>query len=418
MGGNSEPPTHSPHQAEKALAFVSLLGSDPFGARSFGHPLYLTKTRMEEAGKGPYLILMNHSSFLDLKMASKILYPMPYGIVSTTDAFVGKAWLMRQIGCIPTQKFVTDVTLVMDLIRTVKKNKTSVLMYPEAGYSLDGRATVLPRRLGGLLKRLDVPVLMIRSDAGGFLRDPLYNGLRLRRMKVSAELSCLLTREEIREKSIGELDEVLDRAFSFDHFAEQKEKGIPITEPSRCEVLYRCPHCEKEGVMKGEGVLLSCTACGKKYRLDEFGALRATEGESAFSAVSEWFDWQRACVRRELEEGTYGFEIPVSVGVICDHKAMYLVGDGVLRHSPEGFELFSEDGTLRYRQDVYASYSLNADYFFYEIGDMISIGDKKRLYYCFPKNSFPVTKARLAAEELYQMPKKTASSQKSCEETT
>ena len=103
-----------------------------------------TRTRMEEAGEGPYLILMNHSSFLDLKMASKILFPMPYNIVSTTDAFVGKSLLMRLVGCIPTQKFVTDVSLVMTLIRRLKKDKVSVLMYPEAGYSFDGTATRLP----------------------------------------------------------------------------------------------------------------------------------------------------------------------------------------------------------------------------------------------------------------------------------
>ena len=69
------------------------------------------KKDMEKAGKGPYLILMNHSCFLDLEIASAIFYPMPYGIVTTSDGFVGKDWLMRQIGCIPTQKFVSDLTL-------------------------------------------------------------------------------------------------------------------------------------------------------------------------------------------------------------------------------------------------------------------------------------------------------------------
>ncbi len=34
-----------------------------------------TEERMEEAGKGPWLILMNHSSFIDLEIAYKIFYP-------------------------------------------------------------------------------------------------------------------------------------------------------------------------------------------------------------------------------------------------------------------------------------------------------------------------------------------------------
>ena len=41
----------------------------------------------------------------------------------------------------------------------------------------------------------------------------------------------------------------------------------------------------------------------------------------------------------------------------------------------------------------------------YELGDMVCIGDNKRLYYCFPKTDAPVAKARLAAEELYKLTK-------------
>lgn len=51
---------------------------------------------------------MNHSSFIDLKIASTVLYPSPLNIVCTSDGFVGKERLMRSLGCIPTRKFVTD----------------------------------------------------------------------------------------------------------------------------------------------------------------------------------------------------------------------------------------------------------------------------------------------------------------------
>lgn len=368
-----------------------------------------TKTRMEEAGDGPYLVLMNHSSFFDLKMASRILFPRKYNIVTTTDAFVGKAWLMQRIGCIPTPKFVTDVALVMDLMRIIKKEKRSVLMYPEAGYSLDGTATVLPRRLGGLCKRLGVPVLMIRSDEGGYLRDPLYNGLRLRKVKATADLSCLLTREEVKEKSVAELDEILDRAFTFDHFQAQREKKIPVTEPFRAaeleRVLYRCPACESEGEMKGEGIFITCRHCGKTYELDEYGVLHATKGETEFSQIPQWFRWQRDCMRRELEAPNYAWEIPVDIGILCDLKALYQMGEGTLRHDRSGFTLRDANGKVVHTQDAQISYSLNVDYYFYELGDIIGLGTKDRFYYCFPKNSFPVAKARLAAEELYKLPK-------------
>ena len=112
-----------------------------------------TKERMELAGKGPYLILMNHSSFIDLKIASRVLFPKRYFIVTTSDAFIGKAWLMKKIGCIPTQKFTADVGLARDMLRAVKDKKTSVLLFPEAGYTFDGTTTTLPPNTGSLLKK-------------------------------------------------------------------------------------------------------------------------------------------------------------------------------------------------------------------------------------------------------------------------
>ena len=81
-----------------------------------------TEERMDEVKDKPCLILMNHSSFIDLKIASKIFYPKQYGIVCTSDGFIGKRQLMRMIGCIPTQKFVSDVTLINDIKYMLHEN--------------------------------------------------------------------------------------------------------------------------------------------------------------------------------------------------------------------------------------------------------------------------------------------------------
>ena len=138
---------------------------------------HFTYTRDKKSEpKEPCLILMNHSSFIDLKMAVGALYPKPFGIVCTTDAMVGKGLLMKLLGCIPTQKFVTDLSLIRDMKCMLHEKKTSVLLYPEAGYSFDGRATAMAPVMGGLIKMLNVPVLMITTH-NAFARDPLCNGL-------------------------------------------------------------------------------------------------------------------------------------------------------------------------------------------------------------------------------------------------
>ena len=358
----------------------------------------------------PCLVLMNHSSFIDLEIASSVLFPRSFHIVCTQDGFVGKKWLMRNLGCIPTKKFITDVALVRDMVYTVKELKSSILMYPEASYSFDGTQTPLPESLAKCMKLLKVPVVMIRTE-GAFLRDPLYNCLQKRKVGVHARMEYLLSPDEIEQKSVKEIDAVLRGAFCYDHFREQQEKRIEVKETFRADglhrVLYRCPHCEEEGSMCGEGTKITCKKCGHTYELTEYGYLQETSGDTRFSHIPDWYRWERECVHRELVQDTYGLDIEVSIYMIVDTKCVYRVGDGRLRHSGEGFHLTGCDGQLDYRQPPQASYSLYSDFYWYEIGDMISIGNEKAQYYCFPKNNENiVAKARLAAEELYKLRKR------------
>ncbi len=358
----------------------------------------------------PYLVLMNHSSFLDLKIAYRILYPRPFGIVCTTDAFVGKPRLMRWLGCIPTQKFVTDMTLIRDMKHALCEQKSDVLMYPEAGYSFDGCATPLPAQIGGLLKLLDAPVMTIMTH-GAFARDPLYNGLQLRKVRVIADVRCLLTRAEVRELSAEELGRRVHEAFDFDQFAWQYEHRVRIREPFRADglerILYRCAACGVEGHMEGKGTELVCHACGKTYHMDEYGRLAATSGVTEFPHIPDWYRWERAQVREAVAAGIYRLDVPVRIGMLVDYKALYMVGEGRLVQDADGFHLTGCDGKLRYDQKPLSSHSLNADFFWYEIGDVIGIGDRKELYYCFPQvdgDTFcSVTKARFAAEEMYRV---------------
>lgn len=379
---------------------------------------------MEKLGKNePCLILMNHSSFIDLKVAARLLCTRPFHIICTLDGFVGKPRLMRLIGCIPTRKFMTDMTLVRDMVYATKTLKSSILMFPEASYSFDGTQTPLPDSLGKCLKILKVPVVMIRTE-GAFARDPLYNNLQLRKVRVSAEVEYLLSPEEIDAKSPQELNDFLKEKFTFDYFRWQQENEVCIKEPFRADglnrMLYKCPHCQQEGEMLGQGTTLTCKHCGKSYELTEYGHLKPlTEkndglkapltpisSERIFTHVPDWYRWERECVRQEILSGTYRMEIPVAIYMLVNTKKICQVGEGTLTHSEDGFHLTGCEGKLDYRQEPLSSYSLYSDFFWYEIGDMISIGNERVQYYCFPQGCGDiVAKARLATEELYKIAK-------------
>ncbi len=376
------------------------------------------KIGMDKLGKRePCLILMNHSSFIDLKIASSVLYPRPFNIVCTSDGFVGKRLLMRLIGCIPTQKFVSDVALVKDMVYAVKELKSSILMYPEASYSFDGTATTLPDTLGKCVKLLGVPVIMIRTY-GAFSRDPLYNNLQRRKVKVSADIEYLLSSEDIEQKSADQINSIIFDKFSFDNFRWQQENNIEIKEKFRADglnkVLYKCPSCLCEGKMVGKGITIRCENCGDEHELTEQGFLKAKNGETKFPHIPDWYNWERQCVKAEITDGEYRLDLPVDISVLTDMKKIYRVGEGRLTHNANGFHLVGCDGKIDFKQKPTASYSLYSDYFWYEIGDMICIGNNKILYYCFPKNGEDVVaKTRLAVEELYKIARKQKKDKKS-----
>ncbi len=386
------------------LLVLSLL--DLWRTRFTYETIGLEKLGREE----PCLVLMNHSSFIDLKIAARLLVTRPYHVICTADGFVGKRRLMRWIGCIPTRKFMMDVTLVRDMVYAVRELKSSILMFPEASYSFDGTQTPLPESLGKCLKLLRVPVIMIRTD-GAFARDPLYNDLQRRKVRVSAKVEYLLSGEEIARMSAQELNALLQEKFTFDHFRWQQENRIMVKEPFRADglhrMLYKCPHCRMEGQMQGQGIRIECRHCGRAYELTEYGYLQSVNEETpAFTHIPDWYRWERECVRQELEEGTYRLEAPVLIYMMVNTDCLYQVGEGTLIHSIEGFHLTGCDGKLDYTQEPSASYSLYSDFYWYEIGDVISIGDTRAQYYCFPQiQGDIVAKARLAAEELYKMVK-------------
>ena len=134
--------------------------------------------------------------------------------------------------------------------------------------------------------------------------------------------------------------------------------------------------------------------------------MEAKEGKTEFPHIPDWYAWERDCVRQEILKGSYKLDVPVDIYMMVNTRKVYGIGEGRLTHGENGFRLTGCNGKLDYHQHPLASYSLYSDYFWYEMGDVICIGDAAALYYCFPKGCGDiVAKTRLATEELYKIKK-------------
>lgn len=362
-----------------------------------------------EGLKPPYMLLSNHMYFIDFELATMGTFPYRVNNVMSIGGFYRRPWLIELIGGICTRKFTMDLHLIKS-IRKVLKRGDILAMYPEARYSPCGTTSYMPDSLGKLIKMSKVPVVAV-VHRGNHLLTPFWNFRKPRKVPLHTTMELILTAEQVAKMSAEEINERVREALQYDDYRYQKENGILITEPYRAEglhkVLYQCPNCRVESKMDSEGTEIFCRECGKRWNLNEDGTLAALSGETEFSHIPDWYAWQRECVKKEILSGEYKIEREVDIYMMIDTKCVYKVGDGTLTHTKDGFKLVGCDGQLEYTQAPELSYSLYSDFYWYEIGDVISIGTPKVLYYCIPKTKRDiVAKARIAAEEIYKLLKK------------
>ncbi|NLZ18978.1 MAG: hypothetical protein GXY24_01735 [Bacteroidales bacterium] len=362
-----------------------------------------------EGLKPPYLLLCNHNAFMDFKVATKVIYPNKANYVVAIDGFIGREWLLRNVGCICKRKFTNDATLVRQL-RKVLDNGDIAVVYPEARYSLCGTTAVLPESLGKLCKMMGVPVATLICH-GHHVNSPFWN-LHDRKVKpTEADFTLQYTAEELRAASVDEINERLVQAFQYDDFAWQKARGILTPFKRRAEglhkVLYQCPACGTEYEMASEGTRLYCRHCGKSWIMNPLGELKADSGETEFSHIPDWYEWERANVRREVEEGRYCTgPLHVHVDSLPNAKAFIRLGQGTLVHDMDGFHVSGTDvdgDPFEMILKVPSLYSCHIEYeYLGKYGDCVDLNTLKDTWYIYPEEKkFSVTKMALATEELF-----------------
>jgi len=376
------------------------------------HRYSINRRRMEGL-KPPYLLLCTHHAFLDFKVTTAAIFPHRANYVVAIDGFIKREWLLRNAGGICKRKFTTDIKLISQIRQVLHRNGDILALYPEARYSLAGTNAVLPESLGKMIKLLKVPVVMLNMH-GHYLNSPCWN-LTPRGNRIEADLTQILTEEEIASSSVTEIFEKVNEAFSYDEYTWQKEHRVRIAFRNRAEglhkVLYKCPSCRTEYRMNSSGSELFCSHCGSRWQMSEYGELvrispeqGAAEGAIDFSHIPSWYEWERQEVRREIEEGSYRYDLRVTVDALPHAKGFIRLGEARLTHSADGFTLTGvfDGNRFSLSKDSAEMYSCHIEYEYFGKGDCIDLSTLEDTFYLFPHGrDFSVTKIALATEELY-----------------
>ena len=360
--------------------------------------------------KPPYILLCNHTQFVDFFTSFKAVHPYKFNNIATLDGFVGFEKVMTELGCACHRKYTTDISLIRACHKILHDYGDILCMYPEARYSNVGTTAIIPDVVGKLIKKNKVPVVVLLNH-GHYLNAPFWDFRQYRKVPFHSTMKQILTVEQIENMTADEINQVIREEMYYDDHAWQKENNIKITEKFRADglnkVLYKCPHCLSEGKTVGKGIYLTCEECGKKWELTELGEMQAVDGETEFSHIPDWYEWERECVRQEILDGTYKFEDDVLVHSLPGLEFIDL-GEAHVTHDLEnGFVIEGNynDNDYRIQRQTKTLYTLHNEFAFKKLGkiDCFDVSIKDDSFYCIPSKKDVVTKLMLATEEAYKI---------------
>ena len=136
--------------------------------------------------------------------------------------------------------------------------------------------------------------------------------------------------------------------------------------------------------------------------------MSALSGETEFSHIPDWFDWERAQVRKQIVEGTYRFEDDVDVYSMPGVYGFKHLKNGKITHDAEnGFILegFYNGSPYRIQRTPLQMNGLHVEYLHHRIKpfDCFDVVTEKDCFYCYPTKENVITKLSFATEEIYQM---------------
>ena len=358
--------------------------------------------------KGPCLVLASHASFMDFPMLVTGLLPKFTGWVMSVEEFRRGDWLMYGIGGMPKRKFTHDIVTARHILYYIKQLKQTCTIYPEARFSLCGINEKLDGALGKLCKHAKVPVVLFKAY-GNFINSPQWSKHPYRGIRQEAEISLLLTPEQMEKMSINEVQSVIEKAFERDEYKWQVEKNYHTKCQNRADglyrILYKCPACGTEFKTKSQGIHLWCEHCGSKWEMDTLSRLKGVNTDKGFSHIPDWYRWEREEVRKEVRSGNYKFEDQVRIEDYYSSSVGFIeVGDAKVVHDKNGFTIEGvvDDKPFTINKPVSSMYSLHIEYDFMNKGDAFDIATDNTTYFMFPKTAFNcLTKLHFAQEELY-----------------
>ena len=361
--------------------------------------------------KPPYILISTHASMIDFYMALLTTFPHKVYWVGTVEEFIPRFFIFRRIGVLAKRKFSNDPISALRYLEVLQKRKKILVFYPEARYSFTGECERIDKSMGRFVKTANVPVVFMTGH-GHYLRCPQWSDRVNRKVKpIVSEVETIINKYDIETMTAEEIQEKIESYFNNSEEAWMRKHDIKINYENRAvglqRILYKCPHCGTEFEMSTETHFIKCNHCGVIYDYKEDGRLECTNGESKFSYPSEWYKWEKDCVKKEVADGTYHFEDDVRVEKLLGAKIGFVPQEGHYRVTHDvknGIVVKGTDNDFEFIRSPLQSYALHIEFSYLDRGSFFELTTADDNYFVYPLNHpEKLTKMHFAVEHIYDL---------------
>lgn len=289
----------------------------------------------------PYLVVANHSCWLDYIISSVSMFPVRMNFVGAYNFFRNPLlkYVFTLMGVIPKHQFTSDIESIKSMKHCVEAGRV-VALFPHGCLSNEGRpGGFAVFGVAKLVKFLNVPVVALRTH-GGYLTRPRWSK-KSRYGRLETTVEPIITAVEIKALSLQEIYRRLMDAIDFDDYKWQRENMIPFRSKEPASgveyVLYKCPSCMSEFTLRSSRDRLYCESCGNAVRMNKYLMFEPEGADTVFfDGIDCWYDFQREYLDKETEDPA--FELTANTALEFAEPGKYGYqhqGHGMLRLTRE-----------------------------------------------------------------------------------
>ena len=340
--------------------------------------------------KGPFLLLGNHMCNQDFIYSVSGITPRYLHFVVARKYFYNSKmikWLNRG-GAIPKSLATSDISTIIAMINAVKRGE-SVGIYPSGRIGQWGVSYSVHEGTAALVKKLDIPVVIVRGY-GGYFSNPPYMKTSTRKGPTHTEIFLGFNQSEVREMSKENILDKLNEFLFIDQYKWLEESNAKYSGNDFAQGLenfaYRCPNCGRIKTLSTNSNTINCSYCDLEGTCDYAARFTWNKG----IGVKDLRSWHDVILNQELVEITsidnWELTSPVEVatyGNTDKDMDVHVVGNGYAKLNKEHF-IYS--GTFEEENIELKIKIENIRYFPFESGYNFQVYKKNKLYEFRPEN--------------------------------